>query len=330
LSDNPNSGTRDQKYLDLAQKAALKVINEGSYVLMADYADLFKIENNNNTESMFALQWVPNGDYGVNNTQQAYFALGSDITGDEAAWGYWTRASYDVLKEYEPNDTRRKSTWMGNGDNYPEINKANAGDVLKNIKPGYTVTHTSDFLNVKKGVVGSTKDNPKISKQNSALNTYMMRLAEVYLNLAEATLGNNTSTTDANALTALNMVRKRAGLGAKTSLTYADIIHERRVELCMEGQYWYDLVRRSYYRQQEVVNYISGQQRGVIVPFLYDGTTNTVTVDASKNNGTRPVGTATASIFLLPYPETEVVQNPLLKTAPVPYTFTEPKITDLF
>jgi hypothetical protein len=321
LSSNHNSGTRDQVYLDLAKKAAEKVINEGPYILLENYADLYKIENNNNTETMFALQWVPNGDYGVNNTHQAYFAFGSEITGDDAAWGYWTRASYDVLKEYETTDVRRKATWMGSGDFYAEIGKANGG---------YTVNHTKDFLTVKKGVVGSTKDNAKTTRMNSGLNTYMLRLAEVHLNLAEATLGNNASTADANALKSINLLRKRAGVNNKTSLTYTDIIHERRVELCMEGQYWYDLVRRSYYKQQEVINFINGQQRGIITPILYDTATNAVSVDASKSNGSRAVGVATEKTFLLPYPESEVVQNPLLKENPVPYTFTEERIKDLF
>ncbi|WP_026729606.1 RagB/SusD family nutrient uptake outer membrane protein [Flavobacterium denitrificans] len=321
VSDNPNSGTRKQEYLDLAKKAAEKVINSGPYKLLANYADLFKIDNNNNPESMFALQWVPNGDYGVNNTQQAYFALGSDITGDDAAWGYWTRASYDVLKEYESKDARRKATWMGDDDFYPEINKANGG---------YTVDHGKDFLTVKKGVVGSTKDNAKTTRMNSGLNTYMLRLGEVYLNYAEATLGNSTSTADANAVNAINLLRYRAGLDLKTTLTYADIIHERRVELCMEGQYWYDLVRRSYYKQQEVINYITAQNRGTIVPILYDTATNSVSIDASRSSSPRSIGVIDATIFLLPYPESELVQNPLLRENPVPYQFTEEKIKDLF
>ncbi|KAF2336855.1 RagB/SusD family nutrient uptake outer membrane protein [Flavobacterium daemonense] len=321
VSDNPNSGTRKQEYLDLAKKAAEKVINSGPYKLMANYADLFKIDNNNNTESMFALQWVPNGDYGVNNTQQAYFALGSDITGDDAAWGYWTRASYDVLKEYESKDARRKATWMGDDDFYPEINKSNGG---------YTVDHSKDFLTVKKGVVGSTKDNSKTTRMNSGLNTYMLRLGEVYLNYAEAALGNNASTADALAISGVNLLRQRAGLDPKATLTYADIIHERRVELCMEGQYWYDLVRRSYYKQQEVINYVTAQNRGTIVPILYDTATNTVSIDASKSNSSRSIGVIDATIFLLPYPESELVQNPLLRENPVPYQFTEEKIKDLF
>ena len=321
VSDNPNSGTRNQTYLDLAKKAAEKVISSGPYSLMTNYEDLFMIDNNNNTESMFALQWVPNGDYGVNNTQQAYFALGSDITGDDAAWGYWTRASYNVLQEYESKDLRRKATFMGNKDHYAEINKANGG---------YTVDHGNDFLTIKKGVVGSTKDNSKITRMNSALNTYMLRLAEVYLNYAEAALGNNATTADATALMEVNKLRTRAGLDSKTTLTYADIIHERRVELCMEGQYWYDLVRRAYYKQQEVINYVTAQNRGTITPILYDTATNKVTVDASKSTSPRAIGVIDATIFTLPYPESELVQNPLLRENPVPYQFTEEKIKDLF
>ena len=321
LSDNPNSGTRNQELLDLAKMSAEKVIDEGPYTLLDDYADLFKVENNNNAESMFALQWVPNGDYGVNNPHQAFFALGSEITGDDAAYGFYTRASYDVLQEYESNDTRRKDTWMADGDFYPEISQANGG---------YTVDHENTYVNVKKGVVGSNKDNPDISRQNSGLNTYMLRLGEVYLNYAEAVLGNNESTADATALMYVNALRSRASLSEKTILTYDDIFHERRVELCMEGQFWYDLVRRAYYEQQEVINYIDAQNRGVITPFIYDAETNTVTEDDTQDPASRAVGVVDESIFILPYPESEVVQNPLLREAPVPYEFTEERITDLF
>lgn len=320
ISDNPNSGTRNQTYLDLAKLASEKVINEGPYELMDDYADLFMIENNNNSESIFALQWVPNAPYGSTNGQQAFFAVGSEITGDDAAWGSWTRASYNILEEYESNDARRRATWMADGDVYPEINKANGG---------YTYDLVGQ-VNVKKGVVGSTKDNSNISRMNSALNTYMMRYAEVHLNYAEAILGNSNSTADANALISINLLRTRAGLNEKTNLTYADIIHERRVELCMEGQFWYDLVRRAYYRQQEVINYITSQERGTIIPFLYDSSTNTITEDLTKERSSRSVGSVDETIFLLPYPESEVVQNPLLKEAPVAYEFTEERITDLF
>ena len=46
---------------------------------------------------------------------------------------------------------------------------------------------------------------------------------------------------------------------AKNKIDYDDIHYERRIELAFEGQYWYDLLRRAYYQQAEVVNYLNHQ-----------------------------------------------------------------------
>lgn len=64
----------------------------------------------------------------------------------------------------------------------------------------------------------------------------MMRLAEVYLNLAEAILGNNASTSEQAACDAFNAVRKRAGMPSLTTITYSDIHYERRIGLALEGR----------------------------------------------------------------------------------------------
>jgi hypothetical protein len=326
---NPNAGTRNQAYLDLARQAAQVVIEKSSFKLLPSYPDLFTIAGNNNSESMFALQWLPNltsdTGYGLINTQQAYFAYSAAITGDDAAWGGATMCPYNMIKEYESNDIiRRKATWMGEGDFYEELDKGNGGLL-------FTRNNGNQQISVKKGVSGSNKDSGgKSGRMNSALNTYMLRLAEVYLNYAEAILGNSATTSDPEALAYFNAVRTRTGeLSAKTSISYDDIRHERRVEFCMEGQYWYDLVNRSYYKQQEVINYLIGQDRGTITPFLFDAPNN-LRVDPDRDPGTRAIGTIDASVFLLPYPSDEVIKDPLLKEAPVPYNFTEEKITDLF
>lgn len=321
LMGDANKGVRDEGYLELAQKAALKVIEEGPYELMDTYYDLFMIENNNNSESIFALQWVPNGDYGLNNMHQNYFAAGSEMIGSDKAWGYWTRASYDVLQIYESSDIRRHDTWMGYGDVYEDINRNNGG---------YTYEKTETALNVKKGVVGSSKDNANITDMNSALNTYMIRLAEVYLNYCDAVLGDRRATNDAIALEMFNALRTRAHVSTKRAITGQDIFNERRRELCMEGQFWYDLVRKAYYSQQEVLSFIEGQSRDVVIPFTYNVENNTTTYDDSREESEVTIGNIDASIFLLPYPESEVVQNPLLKEAPVAFEFTEDRITDLF
>lgn len=319
--DDRNSGQRDEAYLTLAKKAAEKVCKEGPFKLMESYADLFKVANNNNSESVFALQWVPGFNaatgYGNINTHQAYFAPNSTITGDDAAWGGYVFASYDVMTEYELDDIRRDATFMSRGMTYPELNAAAGGYLQDN----------TDQCYVRKGLVGTPADNEgKSGRMNSALNTYMMRLAEVYLIYAEAVLGNNASTSDADALLYFNRVRSRAGMPVKGVISYEDIRRERRIELAMEGQYWYDLVRRSYYRQQEVIGYMNSQSRAA--QYIYDKDAHTATDRGEPDS--RPVATADASKLKLPYPESEVVSNPKLKEAPVPYVFTEEKITDLF
>ena len=321
-SNNPNSGVRNTEYLELAKSAALKVIENRNIRLMADYADLFMIENNNNAESLFALQWVTNSNsHGDANTIQNYFAYGSEVTGTDRAWGGATVAQPNVIWEYEPGDTRRKATWMATGDFYPEL-KSNEGGLL--------VDYNNQQLNCKKYVCGSNKDHPSITYGSTPINTYMLRLAEVYLNYAEAVLGNNASTSDPVALELYNIVRNRAGLQPRTSFTFDDLRRERRLELCLEGQYWYDMVRWSYYKQQEVLNYIDAQQRGTLIPVLWDENTQTLSEDTDRSRTTRAVGDVRASIFKLPYPQTESSQNPLLREDPVPYEFTEERITDLF
>lgn len=71
-----------------------------------------------------------------------------------------------------------------------------------------------------------------------------IRLADVILLYAEAL--NETGATPA-ALTELNKIRTRAGLGNSTATTQAAvrtaIANDRRLELAFEGQRWFDLVR---------------------------------------------------------------------------------------
>jgi len=316
ISDNTdrNDGVRDVTYLELARKAAQKVCEESELTLNKDYAQLFTIAGNNDPESLFALQWVGGTtEYGITNTQQAYFAWNSEITGNDAAWGYFTYASWDMIQEYNTQDTKRlHATFCTYGAKYPELNKA-AG--------GYTYEAT-DRCNIRKGVSGSTKDTEGVSaRMNSGLTTKMLRLAEVYLNYAEAIMGNNTSTSDANALKYYNEVRKRAGMETKSTITYDDLRYERRIELAMEGQYWYDLVRRGYYRQQEVLNYMNDTQERSVG---YKWESNQYVI--GNKNTAQQVATATAASLLLPYPESEMVQNPLLKQTPVAYKFTEAPI----
>ncbi|NNE76293.1 MAG: RagB/SusD family nutrient uptake outer membrane protein, partial [Pricia sp.] len=72
------------------------------------------------------------------------------------------------------------------------------------------------------------------------VNFPVYRYAEVLLFLAEALEEQGKS---AEAITYLNQVRARAGLGAASGDLGEAIFNERRVELAFENKRWFDLVR---------------------------------------------------------------------------------------
>ena len=69
----------------------------------------------------------------------------------------------------------------------------------------------------------------------------LIRLAEVYLNYAEAAVRKNVNT--GNALTYINQLRSRAGVAGITNLTTDNILDERARELYWEGFRRTDLIR---------------------------------------------------------------------------------------
>ena len=324
-----NRGTRNTYYLDLAKKAALKVVEESSFDLMDEYGDLFKIENNNCKEDMFQLQWNQGSTdaigWGCNQTITSYFGW-STMVCDGTNWGGATYCSWNLFKEYEANDKRKHESVAWYGQEYPELNTRGGGYTY-----GITEDPGSQGANIRKYVVGTIDDNGVSYKQSSGINTHMLRLAEVYLNLAEAILGNDQSTRDQTALYYFNKLRSRAGLATKSSITYEDLRHERRVELAFEGQYWYDLLRRSYYKQQEVINYLNNQDRNAS---YYDAETHEYKLDDDWTNPGPGVGVATERSLRLPYSDADQNRNHYLQTdgngklQTVPYEFGEREVSE--
>ncbi len=180
----------------LAKSIAAEVIDQSGLTLMPNYADLFKIENNNNPESLFALQWMEGG-YAFGNSRQANWARSSYITGNSEAWGGGKCMSLDFMNNVEAGDKRRTAIYMAPGDKYPEIRKSSGGYEYKIVlrdpaDPNVTIEGATPVLNsLKKYVVGSADDNGgKVSTgQATALNQYVIRLSDVYMIYAEATLG---------------------------------------------------------------------------------------------------------------------------------------------
>jgi starch-binding outer membrane protein, SusD/RagB family len=105
----------------------------------------------------------------------------------------------------------------------------------------YPGTHPSRGFGLKKYYfpVYYDKDAPK----NDPVNRDMIRYADVLLMYAEATFLLNENT--AEGLAALNQVRARVDMPLVAALTREAIIHERDVELALEGWRWLDLIRWS-------------------------------------------------------------------------------------
>jgi hypothetical protein len=322
------NGSRNQSDLDSAAWYANDVIMNSGASLMTNYEDLFLTKNNNNPESLFALQWKYDGDWGTQNSVQAFLAYSSDITGFGDGWGGDIGASFDMLKQYDPADKRRKATFMFPGDHYSYIHQSvddpnNPGKkIIQELQVPWNYVGTERYnvrAWVKKYVVGRPEDNDgKVTQQHTEINTYMLRLAEVYLIYAEALLGNNPSTGDGQALKYYNAVRTRAGLSTKTVITWDDIFNERRLELAMEGQEWYDIVRLHYFNPAKALSILNNQDKGTYRIVANAATNATAWIVTSDVPAYYPVS---ESNFMIPIPASELTAAPNLRKTPVPYKF---------
>src|SRR5690606_13999917 len=153
-------------------------------------------------------------------------------------------------------------------------------------------------------------------------DTYMQRLAEIYLIYAEAVLGNSASTTDATAVEYFNKVHTRSGLPpVEDPLTLDVILKERFIEFAMEGMAWYDLVVLHYYNPAKAYEILNGQdrERFFVAPDQFPNPTSwTFTKTPWVDVNTRNID-ANSGNFLLPIPTAELSQAPNLRKPPVDY-----------
>ncbi len=254
-----------------ASAYAQDVIQNSGHSLMSNYADLFKIENNNNSETLYALQWI-GGTWGLGNSRQAVFARNARITNNSEAWGGFKSATFSFMENLQQNaegrtDLRRPAIYMTLGDHYPEIMRSEGGYTYNLVTPdpeGDGNLDDPNFLlnNIKKYVVGSMDDVGRaVNNQGVPLNQYMLRLADVYLIHTEAAIGAGNETADGAAMNSYNAVRARAGLAPRASVTYRQLFNERRVEFGMEGINWLDVKRFFYKEPGTAIDYLNNQDR---------------------------------------------------------------------
>ena len=295
------NGTRNQSYLDSAKKYAGNVCNNSGLNLLNSYYNLFRSQYNDNPEALFALQWATGSSVGWEEGNLLLtYSPSNDINPQRNGAWLALEPTYDLFLSYSAKDTvRRKASFMLNGDYYPELNAAGGG-------------YKSGGQSMKKHIIGNEKDNntPTMTYTASIEHDALLRLADVYLVYAEAILGNNGTTSDAEALKYFNKVRTRAGIDPVTTINIDSVLKERRNEFAFEGQYWLDLVRLSYWNPVKAVNILNNQKR---VSFTYDKGTVT---PGDPNPATVP---ATIAAFTLQLPASELTSDPHLGDPPVPY-----------
>lgn len=327
------SGQRNQVFLDSAKYYAERVITLSGASLLGKYADLFLFPYDNNKESLFSLQWVYSpGAWGTQNSTPAYLAYGPDIANGDG-WGgdkgatWWVMQQYEGIKTVSETvlqgrtvDQRLKATFMLPGASYPEITQTIPGGNQKLVFP--FVGTDNNFIAIKKYITGKAVDvGGQAAQQNYGHDTYMMRLAEMYLTYAEAVLGNNASTSDVKALQYFNQVHTRAGLSPVTGpLTFDQIFKERIVEFAMEGMAWYDLVSLHYYNPTKAYAILNTQDRGFFFtkPDRFPDPTSWTFTKTAWATAERKID-ANSGNFLLPIPSAELSQAPNLQKPAVDY-----------
>ncbi|MDN3547779.1 RagB/SusD family nutrient uptake outer membrane protein [Mucilaginibacter aquaedulcis] len=228
----------EKKYADAATLAKA-IIDGGLFSLSNNYAgNFYKPDQRSSPEVMFSVQFqapaVPHP-----------FAITTAIIGT----GYKDlQGTQDMINEYEPNDPRKTMTFFFPGDTqaqgWPFPNTVGTPGV-NNWTPG--------FYPGKKWL-----DPKNIDPQPGILDDQdyvWLRYADVKLMYAEAQ--NESSGPDASVYQQVNEVRARPGVNMPSlpgNLSQADmrtrIMHERRVELALEGLRYFDLRRWGLAKQK--------------------------------------------------------------------------------
>jgi len=189
------------------------IIANSGYSLQANYANVFSITNEMNSEILFAVRYKAGG-----------FGLGSHFGNTFAPLG-----SGSAIINGD-----------GDGLNYPtaDLDTATNGDLRKPTLIGVYGTGTNAKLYVKKYLF------PVTLVDDGESDWPVLRYADILLMLAEAQ-GYIQSSLDL-----INMTRTRAGLSGLTMTNITSVAqfeqalsNERRIEFAFENQRWFDLIR---------------------------------------------------------------------------------------
>ncbi len=355
------SGTLVSADLEKAKQYALDVILNSGRSLTPKYSDVFRLQPSifqATGENLFSWQWMStSGQWTAQNSIQSDVGpLGIDEFG--ATWGDWKGPSVDLQDAFgvsaaedpelrQDTDDRRQATIMMFGDFYPQYWQDKGGFSMYRFYFDDSYYPTGLEANgsnkqwccqsgalYAKHLYGCGSDHlaalgVSADRMCYQLPTHILRLSDVYLVYAEACVLTGDS---ANALTYVNKVRERANAKPLTSVTFDAVWKERRLELALEGDRWYDYVRRSYYDVDACIAELLAQRRS-----HWDGITGVYKDYVMNDQGSYSGPGAHAwdpssisynpsdelvdvkpSMFTVPFPTEDVVMNPNVASTAAP------------
>jgi hypothetical protein len=239
-----------QKKYNEAATVLESVINANAFSLVSNFASMFLASGENGPESVFEIQYSntsPYYNWGGYNRGQGNYAVqqcgirGLNGTGAMPYAAGWSTnlPTQNLSNAYAAGDQRKAATIL-------DI------EAYKAANPSFNITY--QVAPYKNTGLYSQKYHPRKGETSGQrelnyLNNYrIIRYADVLLMAAEA--WNKSSTpNDTKAQGYLNQVRRRAFGNTSNDITasgnalYLAILNERRLELAMEGDRFFDLVR---------------------------------------------------------------------------------------
>jgi hypothetical protein len=212
-----------------------RVISSGKYDLLDNFREVFSIEGETSDESIFEIQSSTLGNTIGEQTFMEYaYVQGprGNNPSNMQGWGFCT-PSQNLIDFYEARNEviRPATTLLYRGTKTPEGDSIKSG-VTNPVYNGKVYTPSSYNIWNYNGY-------------GFEHNVRILRYAEVLLMYAEA-LVSGASYTTSSGLTAddaVNLVRHRAGLEDLSGVNLQEIWDERRAELALEEDRFFDLIR---------------------------------------------------------------------------------------
>lgn len=261
-----------QNKFDLAASTLESVITSNAFSLVADFGSIFLATGENGPESVFEIQYSNTSPYynwgGVTRGQgnlavQQCGIRGLNGTGAMPYAAGWSTnlPTQNLAAAYTAGDRRKAVTVL-------DI------EAYKAANPSYNITYqVAPFKNT--GLYnqkylprkGETSGQVELNYLN---NFRIIRYADVLLMAAEA-FNKSTAPNDTKAQTYLNLVRRRAfgdnlhDISATGAALYQAILNERRLELAMEGDRFFDLVRTGQ-AASKITGFVAGKHEVFPIP----------------------------------------------------------------